>query len=154
VSGECDCSAAAVERYARRLSGPLLDRVDLVCRVHPVASATLVGAGSGPGEPSARVRERVVAARDRQLARLAGAGALCNAEMDARTTRREIGLDPELVERLIAVVDGGLLSARGHDRLLRVARTVADLGGRSRVGIDDLDEALAYRVSRADLIAA
>jgi len=151
---ECDCTAGALDRYARRLSGPLVDRVDLVCRVEPLPAAALVASGESGAEPSAVVQERVVAARARQRRRLAGKAALCNAEMDAGLTRRAIPLDAQVVTRLLALPAQAGLSGRGFDRVLRVARTIADLDGRKRVGVDDVDEALGYRVGAVDLAAA
>src|SRR4051794_28141649 len=141
----CSCDAVLLGRYARRLSGPLLDRIDLVCRLGPVAPLELVR--DGQGESSSRmVRERVLAARERQRHRLAGHDALCNGDMDGRLTRRTVRLGPPLRSRLASLPDPGLLSGRGHDRVLRVARTIADLDDRDKVAERDLDEALAYRL--------
>jgi magnesium chelatase family protein len=141
-------------RYARRLSGPLLDRVDLVCQVEPVPPLELVGREARPREGSARVRARVIAARERQRRRLDGTGALCNADMDARLTRRLVPAGPEAVGRMLSLPDPGLLSGRGHDRVLRVARTIADLDGREAVEAADVDEALGYRVHAWGWLAA
>ena len=150
---ECHCTALALGRYARRLSGPLVDRVDLVCRVEALPPAALVATGRA-AESSAEVQERVVAARGRQAARLGATGASCNAEMDPRTTRRTIPLDARVVSRLLSLPEQGRLSGRGMDRVLRVARTIADLDGRPRVASDDVDEALGYRLGALDLLAA
>ncbi len=141
----CTCDALLLGRYARRLSGPLLDRIDLVCRLGPVAPLELVRDASGAGS-SRRVRDRVIAARGRQRERLAGTGALCNGDMDGRLTRRAVRVDAALRSRLSSLPEPALLSGRGHDRVLRVARTIADLDGRVRIAEPDLDEALAYRV--------
>jgi magnesium chelatase family protein len=152
-NGECDCGEQDRARYARRLSGPLLDRIDLVCQLDAAPPLSLVAEGHGP-EGSSAVRERVVAARERQRHRLAGSGALCNGEMDSRLTRRHVRLDARLRAR---VLEGHLsteMSARGHDRVLRLARTIADLEGRTRVSPSDVDEALGYRVSAAWRAAA
>jgi magnesium chelatase family protein len=141
----CTCDALALARYARRLSGPLLDRIDLVCRLGPVAPLELVGDAEAAGS-SRNVRRRVMAARERQRHRLAGTAALCNGDMDGRLTRRTIRLDAMLRARLASLPEPTPLSGRGHDRLLRVARTIADLDRRERVLERDIDEALAYRI--------
>ena len=153
LPSECECAAFERARYHRRLSGPLLDRIDIVCQVSPPPALQLVGR-EGVGEPSARVRERVVAARERQLHRLAGSAALCNARMDGRMTRRHAALGSRALERLMDVVDAGRLTGRGHDRVLRLARTIADLEGREGVSSDDLDEALGYRLGGVGEAAA
>jgi magnesium chelatase family protein len=150
----CSCTAVELARYMRRLSGPLLDRIDLVCQVEPVPVLELVG-GRGPqsrGSPA--VRERVVAARTRQRARLLGTGVLCNGDMDGRQTRRLVDVDGALTGRLLAARDRLELSGRGHDRVLRVARTIADLAGRDELTESDLDEALSYRLDGLQAIAA
>ena len=95
-----------------------------------------------------------MAARLRQQARLAGTGALCNGDMDGRLTRREVPLDEALTVRMREARDRVNLSGRGHDRVLRVARTIADLDGRDTLEKSDLDEALSYRVDGLDLVAA
>jgi magnesium chelatase family protein len=150
---QCTCGELELQRYARRLSGPLIDRIDLVCEVAPVPAVELVG--SRPqGAGSSEAREQVVRARARQRERLRGTAALCNGEMDARLTRRVVPLERRLASRLLGVGDPALLSGRGQDRVLRVARTIADLAGRPRVGVEDLEEALAYRVPYAVRAAA
>jgi magnesium chelatase family protein len=151
----CTCGEAELARYARRLSGPLLDRIDLVCQVEHVPPLRLVGSGrERPCEPSEAVGGRVVAARERQRRRLEGTGALCNADMDVRLTHRFVAIRPRLATRLLSAQAPGLLSGRGVDRVLRVSRTIADLDRRDRVGADDLDEALGYRIAATDWIAA
>jgi magnesium chelatase family protein len=142
----CSCTTLELARYQRRLSGPLVDRIDLVCQVEPVPMADLVGAPDARTATSSEVRERVLLARRRQLARLAGTGALCNGDMEGRLTRRQVPLDGSLATRLLAIRDRIALSGRGHDRVLRVARTIADLEGRELVAQTDLDEALSYRL--------
>jgi magnesium chelatase family protein len=149
----CSCTSTELGRYLRRLSGPLLDRIDLVCQVEQAAPLELVGAGDGRRRSEA-VRRRVVAARRRQLGRLVGTGALCNGDMDGRMTRREVELDGSLSVRMLAARERLHLSGRGHDRVLRVARTIADLDGREELRRSDLDEALSYRLDGLDLLAA
>ena len=154
LADRCDCEPGQLARYRRRLSGPLVDRIDLVCQVERVAAVELVGATGGRSVRSADVLARVVAARERQRERLRGTSALCNGDMDGRLTRAQVPLDGELAARLLAVRSRIDLSGRGHDRVLRVARTIADLDGRDAVATSDLDEALAYRVDSWEALAA
>jgi magnesium chelatase family protein len=149
----CTCTAGELARYLRRLSGPLLDRLDLVCQVEQAAPLELVGASDGRRRSEA-VRKRVVAARRRQRRRLDGTGALCNGDMDGRLTRREVPLDAPLTARMLQARHQLSLSGRGYDRVLRVARTIADLNGRETLEETDLDEALSYRLDGLDLLAA
>jgi magnesium chelatase family protein len=137
----------------RRLSGPLVDRVDLVCSVAAVPAHDLV-ATRRPSPASLGVRARVEAARERQRTRLAGTRAHCNGDMDGRLTREQVPVEGRLQARLMAAQAGITLSGRGHDRVLRVARTVADLDGRAEVSVDDLDEALGYRLDAWEELAA
>jgi magnesium chelatase family protein len=154
ANGECSCREIDRDRYTRRLSGPLLDRIDLLCRVSTPAAAELVVPGRVGGEASAVIAARVLAARERQRARLAGSGALCNGEMDGRLTRRHVVLGGGAVGRLLGSAGTGALTGRGHDRVLRLARTIADLAGRARVLDEDVDEALGYRLPAPGLVAA
>lgn len=138
----CRCSDSELARCARRLGGPLLDRFDLRVDLNPVALPAL---GRNGAIDSRRARELVMGARERQAARLRGERALCNAELSGRALRRFAWLDSrgqELLERALAA---GLLSAHGALRVLRVARTIADLQPRERVGADHLAGALALR---------
>jgi magnesium chelatase family protein len=146
----CSCTGLELSRYQRRLSGPLLDRIDLVCHVEQVASPELVRAEGGQTRTAA-VRRRVKAARGRQQVRLAGTGALCNGDMDGRLTRREVPLEDDLAGRMVEARERLHLSGRGYDRVLRVARTIADLDGRDRITETDLDEALSYRLDGLEL---
>jgi magnesium chelatase family protein len=148
----CSCTAAELARYLRRLSGPLLDRIDLVCQVEQATPLELVQRPDR-GRTQA-MRKRVMAARVRQQSRLAGTGALCNGDMDGRLTRREVPLDDPLTGRMLDARYRLNLSGRGHDRVLRVARTIADLDGREALAQSDLDEALSYRLDGLDLLAA
>jgi magnesium chelatase family protein len=147
AAGECRCSEVDRQRYGRRLSGPLLDRIDLVCHAAAPRVAELVGPRPQQAEGSATVRERVIAARERQRERLAGHGALCNAEMDGPLTRLRAAVPHAAVRRLLFSAEAGSLTGRGHDRVLRLARTIADLDGRDRVVTADVEEALGYRLT-------
>ena len=138
----CRCSEADLARHRRRLSGPLLDRIDVLARFEHAAGDPLADA---PLVSSQEARERVVVARERQAARLAGDGVTLNAQMDSRMLREHAAL-AERDERLLARArERGTLSARGHDRVLRLARTLADLHGSERIGRDDLMTAIALR---------
>jgi magnesium chelatase family protein len=150
----CRCTTIELGRYLRRLSGPLLDRIDLVCQVEAVPAVQLVSDSDVRQPGSAAVRDRVLAARERQYLRLAGTGALCNGDMDGRLTRRLVPLNARLAARLLAVRGTANLSGRAHDRILRVARTICDLAGRDRVSVEDLDQALSYRLDGWEAIAA
>jgi magnesium chelatase family protein len=150
----CSCTALELARYQRRLSGPLVDRIDLVCQVEPVPAAELVDGAREGRTNSGEVRARVAAARRRQLARLAGTGVLCNGDMDGRVTRRQVPLEANLAARLLAIRDRIPLSGRGHDRVLRVARTIADLEGCELLAERDIDEALSYRLDAWQQVGA
>jgi magnesium chelatase family protein len=141
-SPRCRCGEADVARYRRRLSGPLLDRMDLLVDVQRPTPSDFV---EGPVCTSAEMRERVVAARERQAARLRDAGVACNAHLDATLVRRHVALDARGTAILRRAYDRGTLSPRGHDRVLRVARTIADLDDVETVGADQLLEALGLR---------
>jgi magnesium chelatase family protein len=141
---ECTCSPHALERYTGRMSGPLLDRLDMHVHVQPVPLREL--RRSDAAESSAVMRGRVVAARDRQRARLEPFGVRCNAEMSSSVLRATCKLD-DAAERMLGeiVARHRAMSARSVDRLIRVARTVADLLGQERLDADCLAEAAGYR---------
>lgn len=141
---ECTCSATDMLRYARRLSAPLLDRIDLVCQLD---ASPQLAAVKGRPEESATVRERVLAARELQRCRFAGTDVRSNAGMDARLTSIHVALPARASERLFTGTRNAPLSARGHDRVLRLARTIADLDGRPKVSLADIDEALGYKLT-------
>jgi magnesium chelatase family protein len=136
---DCTCLAASVQRYQGKLSGALADRIDLLVAVAQPSAEEIGGAA---GESSAAVRERVCAARERQEARL-GRGR-CNAEMTTAEVR-ECELDPGAAALLADLYSRRRLSGRAHDRALRLARTVADLAGASRVGEEEMAQALQLR---------
>ena len=142
---ECVCNEVDRARYVRRLSGPLLDRIDLVCELSPTPPLAVAEARSSE-DASAAVRDRVVAARERQRRRLGATGAVANAGMDVRETHRHARLEGGARARLIEGHASGSLTGRGHDRVLRIARTVADLAGRERILAEDVEEALGFRL--------
>jgi magnesium chelatase family protein len=139
----CRCLPNRLEAYRQRLSGPLLDRIDIRLRVPRLARAELLGSGSG--EPSGLIRARVEAARDRQRARLGPRGLRCNTEMSGAMARRMARLTSEAEKVLARAVDRYVLSGRAFDRVLKVARTVADLEDRECVDEEHVLEALRFR---------
>jgi magnesium chelatase family protein len=141
-SSRCRCTDADLARHHRRLSGPLLDRLDLVLNLERPAAGQLAGE---PVTTSVAERERVIAARERQAARLEGTGVTCNAHLDAALLRAHAGATAQAESTLLDAYRRGRLSARGRDRALRVARTIADLEGADRVERDHVVLALGYR---------
>jgi magnesium chelatase family protein len=141
----CTCAPVLVQRYRSRLSGPLRDRLDLTVEVVGLPWKDL--SAPADSEPSEAVRARVVQARDRQRTRLADSGASLNARMSGRLIRRDCGLDAAGARLLEQAVQRLGLSARGHSRVLKVARTIADLDGRNRLDVRDVAEALQYRMA-------
>jgi magnesium chelatase family protein len=132
-----------VARYRRKISGPLLDRIDLHVELPALEGEEY--AGAPPGDDSGTVRARVTRARERQRGRAAAAGARLNAEVGGRLLRRLCPLPPD-AQRLLATAMTRLgLSARGHDRVVRVARTIADLAGAETIAAEHCAEALQYR---------
>ena len=140
---ECRCAPAQIQRYRARISGPLLDRIDLHIEAPALSIRELQN--SAPGETSAVVRARVQAARERQLARFAGTKVTSNARMTHAHIRAHIPLDPALGEMLQQAMEQLSLSARAYDRILKVARTIADLAASDRVEQPHLLEAIQYR---------
>jgi magnesium chelatase family protein len=139
----CRCTPQQVARYRGRLSGPLLDRLDLVVEVQPVAIADLTGEANG--ESSSSVRARVLAARERQLSRPGRAGRL-NANLHGRAFERVCAVDEVGCRLLERSAERLRLSARGFHRVLKVARTVCDLVGDARIEAAHIAEALQYRM--------
>jgi len=140
---ECTCSASVVTRYQKRISGPLLDRIDIHIEVPRVDFDKLTD--ERLGEPSESIRGRVEAGRARQRERLAAAGLTCNAEMGPRQVRQFCPLDDTsraLIRQAMAQLQ---LSARAFHRVLKLARTIADLAGEERILPNHLAEGLQYR---------
>jgi magnesium chelatase family protein len=141
---ECRCTPLQVQRYRSRISGPLLDRIDLVVEV-PALPVSALTDGS-VGESSATIRERVVAARERQAARFQDMPVRVNAGLHGRALRQHCELDAKGSRLLEAAICRLALSARGYDRVLKVARTIADLAGAEGIEAGHLAEALQYRI--------
>ena len=141
-SGRCKCSEAEVHRYHSRISGPLLDRIDLIVEVPALDYEELKR--RSPAESSAAIRERVNAAREIQRQRFSDR-AMCNARMQGKELRTFCAPDEEGDALLRAAFDTMQLSARSYDRILRVARTIADLEGADTIRADHIAEAIQYR---------
>ncbi len=139
----CTCTPAQISQYRKRISGPLLDRIDIHLEVRRVEFDKLMQAR--PGEPSAVIRARVQAARERQLRRFAATPLTCNADMGAAEVRRYCELDEAGRSLLRTATNQMQLSARAVHRVLKVARTIADLAGSERILPIHLAEALQYR---------
>jgi magnesium chelatase family protein len=142
ASEKCTCSEVDIARHRRRLSGPLLDRIDLLVRLEGEGA---LGRGAVALTSSEKAREQVTAARERQAARLKGEGVSVNAQMDVPMLSRYVRLEAQAEELLRKNHERGLLSARGQHRVLRVARTIADLNGSEQVCARDVGSALALR---------
>jgi magnesium chelatase family protein len=140
----CRCAPPQRERYAARISGPLLDRIDIRVEV-PWLPPDVLG-DERPQEASAAIRERVVLARRRQSARFPETGAHVNAQLSGKMLRRHARPDDVGRALLHSAIERLALSGRAHDRILRVARSIADLAGRTNVTADDVAEALQYRL--------
>ncbi len=140
---DCSCTPLMIRRYTAKLSGPLLDRVDLQVVVPPAGRVAL---GESGGEPSALVAARVARAREVQLARWSRIGCRLNAEVPGTVLRRTpFRLPPPVTRSADRAVDSGTLTLRGYDRVLRCAWTLADLAGRTVPGADDVAAALGLR---------
>ncbi len=142
-SDRCRCSPQAVEKYLSRLSGPLLDRIDLFVEVPPLDFDAL--SRRTPAEPSAAIKARVDGARAVQAARFGPGGPACNDQMGPAELSRFCALDDACRAVMKGAFDRMGLTARSYDRILRVARTIADLDGAGAVAVEHLAEALQYR---------
>jgi len=139
----CLCDPSRVERYRGRISGPLLDRIDLQVAVSPVVPGPWTE-GEGGAETGA-VRLRVLEARERQRARFGDGGPLCNADMGPRELRRFLRIPRGVADLLQRAQDRLGLSPRAYHRLLKVTRTVADLGGHEEIRQEHAAEAIQFR---------
>lgn len=140
---DCTCTPAARRRYLGRLSGPLLDRIDLQLEVGGLSRADLLVAG--PGESSRQVRVRIEAARAAQAERLAPTPWRLNSTVDGNYLRTVLKLPAAVTRSLDVRFDTGEVTMRGYDRMLRLAWTLADLAGRDRPGAQDVDQAVMMR---------
>ena len=140
---ECTCSPAAVRRYVGRISGPLMDRIDLHVEITPVSREEL--SSSEPSEPSSAVRERVMRAREVQAERFRGTGIYTNTMMSSSMLRDLCPLSAEARRLLDGAMERLQLSARAYDRIIKVARTIADLEGAKDITPLHISEAITYR---------
>lgn len=141
---ECTCPAGAARRYMNKVSGPLMDRIDLHIEVTPVPVTDL--GNSRPSESSEEIRKRVMAARAIQTERFKGnPGVHCNAQMTSKLTRQHCQLTDECRHIMETAMERLGLSARAYDRILRVSRTIADLEGSPDIQTHHLQEAITYR---------
>ena len=147
----CQCSAVDLARHQRRLSGPLLDRIDVSVTVARPSAGAL---SSQAAPTSCELRPRILAARDVQTERLAGTGLTCNAQLTVRLLRERGAVTPAAQRLLYELHDRNRLSARGHGRILRVARTVADLDGAGEVQPDHILRAASLRLDDQALALA
>ncbi|MBN2394559.1 MAG: YifB family Mg chelatase-like AAA ATPase [Anaerolineae bacterium] len=145
----CTCSMGVIQRYRKRISGPLLDRIDIHMEVPRVAYDKLAHATRG--EPSDAIRARIGAARKRQLRRLAGTSLVCNADMGPAQIREFCTLRDEASALMRAAMRQMHLSARAYHRILKVSRTIADLEGTEGIQTHHLAEALQYRARVLDM---
>jgi magnesium chelatase family protein len=147
----CRCTPRQVQRYRAKISGPLLDRIDLHVEAPALALAEL--RSTQPGEASAPIRERVRAARERQRMRFRGTALAVNARMGQLQIRRHCAIDTPMGDLLQRAMEQLALSARAYDRILKVARTIADLAGTERIESPHLLEAIQYRSLDRHLIS-
>lgn len=142
-SGRCRCSESSVKKYHGKLSGPLLDRIDIVAEVPALEFDELRAVK--PAEKSEEIKKRVNAAREIQRGRFKNAGFDCNARMEQKHLREFCELSEECEQLMRTAFEKMGLTARSYDRILRVARTIADLDGSNNIGANHLAEAIQYR---------
>ncbi len=140
---ECKCTPMQIQRYISKISGPLLDRIDIHVDVPAVKFKEL--SSETPSESSDEIRQRVVRTRQIQLERLRGEGLFCNAQMTPRLIRKYCSIDSESKSLLENVITRLGLSARAYDRILKVSRTLADLEGKPAIESEHVSEAIQYR---------
>ena len=139
----CTCNLGSIQRYQKRISGPLLDRIDIHIEVPRLTPDELMD--RRPGEPSAQIQQRVLAARARQRERFEGTRFRHNGDMPSKALRDFCPLSSDCQALLRAAIDQFSLSARAHDRIIKLARTIADLDGADDVGVPHIAEAVQYR---------
>ncbi|MBI4366484.1 MAG: ATP-binding protein, partial [Deltaproteobacteria bacterium] len=139
----CRCSLQHIQQYRQKLSGPLMDRMDLHVELGWMSPETTME--TAPGESSAAVRARVLAARARQVQRARGRGPLVNAALGPRLLKEWCAPTAEARQLLTSAITRHGFSARAHDRILRVARTIADLAGEDRIAAPQMAEAIQFR---------
>ena len=140
---QCRCTPAEIRRYLNKVSGPLLDRIDMHIEVESIPAGQL--SETTLSEPSSEIRRRVVNARQVQLERYKGMDIHCNAELNARTLAKACQLTPSAKELLTASTEKMKLSNRAYTRILKVARTICDLDGLELIGDEQISEAVQYR---------
>ena len=140
----CVCTPGQIQHYLNKISGPLMDRIDIQCEISALPFKDLSRAQ--PGEPSATIRERVIAARALQTERFKDNRLIhCNAQMTERMIHRYAEPDDKGLELLRVAMERLSLSARAYSRILKVARTIADLAGAERIAQEHIAEAIGYR---------
>jgi magnesium chelatase family protein len=144
-SRECTCSPMQIQRYVGKISGPLMDRIDIHIDVPAVRFNELRGRGVPVGDSSDLIRERVIRAREIQLARFNGDGVYSNSAMSTKQIRTHCALDAPSEDLLEKAMLRQGLSARAHDRILKVSRTIADLDGSNNIQPNHISEAINYR---------
>jgi magnesium chelatase family protein len=140
----CSCSQQMIHKYLQRISGPLLDRIDIHIEVPRLPQDEMLQAG-GAGETSEAIRQRVVRSRDLQKARFTGTNLQCNAHMASKQIKAFCPVGPEVKDLLKSAISQLGLSARAYDRILKLARTVADLDAVEEIGMAHVAEAIQYR---------
>ena len=142
-SRECTCTPPLIQRYVSKISGPLLDRIDIHIDMPAVRFQELRQVAGG--ETSETIRTRVIQTRERQLARFDGEKIYCNAQMSSRQIRKYCNISPESERLLESAMNRLGLSARAHDRILKVSRTIADMEGAADISTSHISEAIQYR---------
>ena len=140
---QCRCTPAEIRRYLNKVSGPLLDRIDMHIEVESIPAEQL--SDTTLSEPSAEIRRRVVRAREVQLRRYQNTEIHCNAELNARTLARACKMKPDAQSLLLQSTERLRMSNRAYTRILKVARTIADLDGCEEIEMPQIAEAVQYR---------